>query len=622
MALVTPLPLDPIWPTSEAYVKSILQFTTHDTLFRNLCGGIHILDFLTRQPELYTTVLPKGWRSWLDQVEIDDILHLLFRAPLEAERNEKLCWPARDVPLPPPPASLLEYVGTIRRHCLQRDYDVNRMEVPEMPRNLKVGMKPKKAHEVAEFAAYVSELAKEVTAKEVTAEDSSGTEASIVDFGSGQNYLGRTLASPPYEKNVIAIERRHHNVDGARDKDVLAKLASKEKIMRNKKEFKKQVAEGEASLKWQSKTVVDLPGPKHEAPVDVPKHHTVKSETGKGSMTYIEASIEDGDLEHILYPPPSEAPTESDQSSSATTATSGSLSGQNHDRPPLIVISLHSCGNLLHHGLRSIILNKSVTAVAMIGCCYNLMTERLGPATYKLPQLRPNHPRLEATGSACDSHGFPMSRRLETYEAENGEKGVRLNITARMMAVQAPYNWGKEDSDMFFRRHFYRALLQRILLDRGVVKQCTDKDGNDVAGGGLSNDGNSLSGKDTGGTPLIVGSLKKACFASFRAYVRGALEKLGADSVDGPPIRAKMKDLTDEEIAGYEADWGYAKKNLAVIWSLMAFSAGVVESLIAVDRWLFLKEQDCIERCWVEPVFEYKLSPRNLVVVGIKKKQS
>lgn len=129
-------------------------------------------------------------------------------------------------------------------------------------------------------------------------------------------------------------------------------------------------------------------------------------------MTYIEASIEDGNLENILYPPSSEVSTDSETSSSSTTTKADSISAQNHNRSPLIVVSLHSCGNLLHHGLRSVMLNTSVTAVAMIGCCYNLMTERLGPATYKLPQLRPNHPRLEATGSACDPHGFPMSLRL------------------------------------------------------------------------------------------------------------------------------------------------------------------------------------------------------------------
>ena len=540
------------------------------------------------------------------------MLFLLLRAQFE---GEKFCWSEREdggSGVPHAPASLLEYVKMVRRHCLLRGYKAGRRDVPQMPRHLAVGMKPKKAHEVAEFAAYVHELANEVEA------ENNGIAPSIVDFGSGQNYLGRTLASPPYDRNVIAIERRHHNVDGARDKDVLAKLASKEKIMRNKKEFKRQVAEGTASPKWLQKSVLELPGPKHELPMCIPKHHIVKSETGKGSMAYIEASIEDGSLDHILYPPSSEVSSDSDHSSSDT--PSDSTNGQYRDRPPLIVISLHSCGNLIHHGLRSLMLNKSVTAVAMIGCCYNLMTERLGPATYKFPQLRPKHPRLEATGSACDLHGFPMSKRLETYESENGEKGLRLNITARMMAVQAPYNWGEEDCEMFFRRHFYRALLQRILLDLRVVKQCTDMDGSDVVGGGLSNDGNSLSGKDTEGTPLIVGSLRKACFTSFKAYVGGALEKLRADSVDGSSIAAKTKDLRDEEIERYEKEWGYAKKNLAVIWSLMAFSAGVVESVIAVDRWLFLKEQDCVERCWVEPVFEYQLSPRNLVVVGIKKK--
>jgi hypothetical protein len=54
------------------------------------------------------------------------------------------------------------------------------------------------------------------------------------------------------------------------------------------------------------------------------------------------------------------------------------------------------------------------------------------------------------------------------------------------------------------------------------------------------------------------------------------------------------------------------------MWSLMAFSAGVVEAVVVVDRWLWLKEQQGIERAWVEAVFEYKHSPRNLVVVGVK----
>ncbi|KAI7204487.1 hypothetical protein KC352_g18503, partial [Hortaea werneckii] len=75
----------------------------------------------------------------------------------------------------------------------------------------------------------------------------------------------------------------------------------------------------------------------------------------------------------------------------------------------------------------------------------------------------------------------------------------------------------------------------------------------------------------------------------------------------------------DEEIVEYERRFRPRKKDLSVIWALMAFSAGVVEAMIVVDRWLWLKEQEEVSEAWVEPVFDYALSPRNLVVVGVKK---
>jgi len=37
---------------------------------------------------------------------------------------------------------------------------------------------------------------------------------------------------------------------------------------------------------------------------------------------------------------------------------------------------------------------------------------------------------------------------------------------------------------------------------------------------------------------------------------------------------------------------------------------------------MWLKEQEGVEKAWVEAVWEYKESPRNLVVVGVKKKEA
>ena len=311
---------------------------------------------------------------------------------------------------------------------------------------------------------------------------------------------------------------------------------------------------------------------------------------GKGTIQYINQRLLGGDLAGVISQIPSTPDTPA----------------------KIMTISLHSCGNLLHHGLRSLALSPSVKAVALVGCCYNLLTERLGPATYKHPELRPIHPRVEREGKACDPDGFPMSERLCNYNSSNlesgtGEQGVRLNITARMMAVQAPQNWGEKDSDAFFTRHFYRALLQKVFLDHGVI-------GPPKAGAGAVSPAGHSSG-----TPIVIGSLRKSCYSSFTAYVRGALAKL-VDSPDiGERVRTKLSTLRDEDIAAYEEAYRHRKKELSVVWSLMAFSAGVVEAAIVVDRWLWLKEQKEVDEAWVEAVFDYGISPRNLVVVGVKK---
>ncbi len=123
--------------------------------------------------------------------------------------------------------------------------------------------------------------------------------------------------------------------------------------------------------------------------------------------------------------------------------------------------------------------------------------------------------------------------------------------------------------------------------------------------------------------PVIIGSLRKECYKSLPAYIRGAVTKLTTYSDYGQYrqiIQEKLAGITDEEIVRYEEAFRDRKRELSIIWSLMAFSACVVESLIVTDRWLFLREQsDIVRDCWVETVFNYRESPRNLVVVGIKR---
>jgi len=636
-----PLPLPREFTDSDIYVDSLLNFGTSSQLLQTLCGGVHILDFFTRSPDLYTLVLPEVWRDWFKSVDIADILDILIREDLDVfHDNTTRRW--REYPSPP--SGLVDYIKEVRKHLLDRNF----RPVAEttgskhtMNHLVAMGMSVKKVHEVDYFTRYIDKLTSDIdreTSQHVT---------HLVDFGSGQNYLGRALASEPYNMNIIAVESRPHVVEGAKRMDIIAKLAEKTVIKRNKKAFRAgrespaTESDGYSTPLHdsQSNNGISIPSDRF-GPLAIDEKDTVRAtlelpKSARGSIQYVQHRIENGDLSSVVNqiaspPSPATLPSPSSETSSVD--------------PSLMVMSLHSCGNLLHHGLRTLILNPSVKAVAMIGCCYNLLTERLGPPTLKNPILRGHIQRLEATSAANDEHGFPMSERFarhkhrvvrpcwylrETDDAadkatDDGEyeTGIRINITARMMAVQAPSNWTEGDSAAFFTRHFYRAVLQRIFLDKGIVEAPSAFAGAAV-GGGVSPAGTGVSR----GTPVVIGTLGKRCYASFLAYVRGAVAKIvAAPHYKGDPIvrmiEERVVSMADEEIVDYETRFRHREKELEVVWSLMAFSAGVIEAMIVVDRWLWLKEQDCVEKAWVESVFEYSKSPRNLVVVGIKKSHS
>lgn len=646
-----PLPLSDEWTDPDTYVDELLSFVTSSDLFRNVCGGVHMLDFLTREPDLYTSLLPESWRAFFDKHDIQDILFLILREDINALRDRCRSasenGEARDDDGwnggPLPPSGLVEYVYQIRRLSLGRDFTPAQPKKPTIPKHIAVGMNMKKYHEVAHFSNYVVSLCASV------AEERGEDITHIVDFGSGQNYLGRTLASPPYNKHIIAIEQKHQFISGARGMDVHAKLAEKKVVFRNKKELAcnacgdseepalpnpdvpqremevVQSIPGEAAAEPvngdgddDDVTVVNVfrdvdlqPDEFGITPVRNGAHQGPKKQVDddnalkpRGAIEYIEHKIKDGYLEPIIEDVvQSPVQPEADQA-----VAQNGTNGQEASDAKVMVVSLHSCGNLLHHGVRSLVLNPSVKAVAMIGCCYNLVTERLGPATYKLPVLRTLHPRLSKEARAYDPHGFPMSKRFENFKHDSGT-GVKVNITARSMALQAPYNWAREETENFFTRHFYRTLLQRILVDRGVVSKPS-----------VPTDLYEEPSKDEDvGNSLIVGSLRKSAFVSFSAYVRAAVTKLSRDPTCGEKVKAGMAELTDEDMDRYVTEFSQAKKNLSITWTLMAFSALLIEAVIVVDRWQFLREHDSVQNSWVEPVFDYGESPRNLAVIGIKK---
>ncbi|KAH8847622.1 hypothetical protein MCOR27_004452 [Pyricularia oryzae] len=605
------LPISDDFESEEDYVEKLLQFVTTTDIFQILCGGVHILDFFASEPGVFYAAIPEEWQKFLLEAEPWALLDFLMRDDLDTITAVKGS-------STPPPASLVQYIRSIRKFSLRRTVAPHHAgsSSPTLPRHISVGMKPKKIHEVASFADYVNRLAGEFDGRD-------GEISHLVDFGSGQNYLGRTLAAEPYSRHIIAVEGREANINGAKALDRLAGVAGKIKLMRNKKAYMQYLdskATPEKKQKASEKTQRRLAmGPvvsdEEFAAADLRSRKEIGDYdpglpvTGKGYIHYVAGRLETGDLAGVLNQVRDQMP---------------------EDRRELdlrlLAVSIHSCGNLSHYGIRSMLMNPTIRAVAIVGCCYNLMTERLGPPTFKPAFERPTfdsvNGRVRKEEERKDPQGFPMSNRLGTYRSRKGAEGVRLNITARMMACQAPQNWTEAESAGFYDRHFYRAVLQRVLLDRGAITKLYYRE--DAADGPITGgEGWKETPFNMSTNPVIIGSLRKQCYTSLTAYIRGAIDKLMTNddySQYSAVIKEKVSDITDEEIESYNQRYGHRRNELSSVWSLMAFSACVVESLIATDRWLFLKEHpDHVRDAWVEPVFDYRQSPRNLVVVGIKK---
>ncbi|RPA88214.1 hypothetical protein BJ508DRAFT_410081 [Ascobolus immersus RN42] len=577
------LPIPGDFDNVDDYIEHLIELHKQPFI-ATLCGGVHILDFFARDPpyDVYTQVLPQAWCTFLESLEMSQILELLLHSSTETILST-----------PNIPADFATWIIEVRKGCLNRDYTPPARNNQRRPDGLKskeanlfVGMKEKKIHEVAHFADFVDDFASSIEEAE--------RPTHIVDFGSGQGYLPRLLAVR-YGWDVVGLEGREENLKGAREMDAFV-LNREQKARRS----------GPRKTKGQRAAERRAKAAECCGCEDAEENEEELVEFGK--VDYIHTFIESGDLNHILPHLPPE-PT-----------------------PKLTIISLHSCGNLLHHALKSLVETPNVTSLAVIGCCYNLMTERYG-TTYKPPLRVITTPYLFQT---ADENGYPLSHFLREEEPQPEGRAVEkakvhLNITARSMACQAIQNWTNETSDAFFTRHFYRALLQRVLVDRKIVNVSRKPAPEPEVKTEVEANGETK--ELPKGTPIIIGSLRKPAYASFKSYVTHAMPKIKALL---PHLPESQFQIPDEEVEGYTERFGDRRKQLCIIWTLMAFVAGLVESLILVDRLKFCEEVFAEEerkwresgpkegkkwvrgRAWVRVGFEFEHSPRNLVICAVK----
>ncbi|XP_053679612.1 probable methyltransferase-like protein 25 [Anopheles nili] len=218
---------------------------------------------------------------------------------------------------------------------------------------------------------------------------------------------------------------------------------------------------------------------------------------------------------------------------------------------------LHTCGNLAPNCLRLFDQNPTIKGICNIGCCYHLMLEE-----FIVDEFYNSEKFAENPG-----YGFPMSSYLR-------ERRFALGRNARNLAAEsierACIN-RENPSDKLG----YRALLQVVFQEYGEKKSHP------------------------------VGRIKSC---GFLDYVRKSITRL------------KLSDkitITDEYLHELEKQFTGELEQLKVFYLIRQQFAPVIETLILLDRLLYLLECG-YKHSFLVKLFEPVVSPRCYALIALK----
>ncbi|XP_034678886.1 protein RRNAD1-like [Vitis riparia] len=272
-----------------------------------------------------------------------------------------------------------------------------------------------------------------------------------------------------------------------------------------------------------------------------------------------------------------------------------------------VLAGLHACGDLSVTMLRTFLECKEVKAVVSIGCCYNLLSEEV----------------CESSASQC---GFPMSTGIKSA-------GLSLGKSSRDLACQSAERWsvmGKDAGLHNFELHAFRAAYQMVLYryypdvlitspaigrqgkalrrqqQRRNLESSLHPEKDDKAAFAMEKD-SLFQGISSDETTIsdAINSVDK--YSLFEKFCKSGLCRLGLK----PLPDVNFKEVWEEAAPFAEFIGPY--------WSLRAALGPLLETLILLDRLLFLQEQGSSVEAIMLPIFDPVLSPRNVAIIAKKR---
>ncbi|KAM7382874.1 hypothetical protein PAMP_002572 [Pampus punctatissimus] len=547
----------------------------------------YIIEFFTE--DLWHT-LPTSWQPVLQDLTYPQIADLLLDAT-HGDRRYPSVWPL----------SLLAFRATAHalafpRECRPERGSLAGLVKPEeflenqsqsslLGHIFRKHVKPKKQHEIRKLGLLVKQLCDQTDCN------------SVVDVGSGQGHLTRFL-SFGLGLSVAAIEADRALVAMASKFDEQLLWALEKEKQKKSCSFKLPLshssprhvagwvnpkASWEAFVKQLSSA--DCVSEGSSAPSgpckkrlrgskDQTCFHVIQNSSSHGST---DSDSRSQDFEITSQHQPNTNEPEKESSSTGTCCScvpqicqEASCLQEDGQRgySDFVLTGLHACGDLSATLLRHFVNCPHVRGITSVACCYMKITTKENPSPPGL--VEPPAPLTPAHESLAFQFGYPMSHLVR------GLPGHQLSYKAREGACHAVEDYIRrlrEESELL-RTHCYRAMLETFIRD---VRP-------DLRRAGIQ-------------------TIKKAHLLPFTDYARLGLARVGLPpglSLDPEQVEAMLKQ----------------QGRVVVYFSLALLLAPVVETLVLLDRMIYLQENGLDSQ--LVPLFDPNISPRNFVLVALK----
>uniref|UniRef100_A0A673A7S7 Protein RRNAD1-like n=1 Tax=Sphaeramia orbicularis TaxID=375764 RepID=A0A673A7S7_9TELE len=550
--------------SSEQQRDLAIRITTFLSQYSHLSDA-YIIEFFTE--DLWST-LPCSWQPVLKDLSYPQIADLLLDAT-HGDRRYPSVWPLSLLAFRAT-AHALAFPRQTRVVSMPEEFVENHSQSSLLGHIFRKHVKPKKQHEIRKLGVLVKDICEQ-------------TECSrVVDVGSGQGHLTRFM-SFGLGLSVTAIEADHNLVsmasrfDGqllqALEKEKQKKLPTSQSSPCHVAGWVNPNASWEDFLKQLKTSNCGSEGsPKPSGPSKKRLKHQRHAPDIQGSEA---CACPDNTSPSQSF----DRTSQQQQSQTSSSENCGShvqpvcedVSDKAEDSPQaedFVLTGLHACGDLSTTLLRHFVKCPHVRGITSVACCYMKITTRENPVPPGVVEgpIPPtsNHQPLPA------EFGYPMSSWVR------GLPGHPLSYKAREGACHAIEDYVRrlrEDSQLL-RTHCYRAMLEAFI--RNVRP--------DLRRAGIQ-------------------TIKKAHLLPFAEYARLGLVRVGLPAM--LPLDAeRMETMLDQQV------------RVVVYFSLSMLLAPVVETLVLLDRMIYLQENGVDSQ--LIPLFNPNLSPRNFVLVALK----